>query len=496
MPSDTVYDCQKPVLLLHLLWLKGEVVNYQEFVNGFELTTCIISVRKFPDGGYGDIRIVAGNKPYIDSIENPYNGASAHMLNNKFIPNSPYDKYIPKDLNFEQTVYRCAFQKKPVHTYLKPDRFDCWLNQYIMPVESDDPDIGYCSYTLDITMDVDTEIMTHVSASTASSVLETCIKLRGSSDFKRAINDVMADICKLSGANKCTLLLTDFKEETCSVLAEAVLEGSGETVASYQMQDSFFNIVKTWNDTIAGSNCLILQDKQDMGILRSRNLLWYESLINAGVTSLVLFPLKYNNETLGYIWAINFDESKAAKIKETLELTTYFIASEIANYQLLNRLEVMSSIDLLTGIYNRNAMNNRVDRLIAGTDPMPRSYSVVFADLNGLKKMNDTEGHSAGDRLLKNAAERLRVLFFDSEIYRAGGDEFMIIAVNVPEEDIEERMETMRKDSEDPNNISFAVGGYHENKGGDIRYAMRTADERMYADKDRYYKMFPERKRK
>ena len=471
-------------------------MNYQDFVNGFELTTCIISVRKFPDGGYGDIRIVAGNRPYIDSIENPYNGAAAHMLNNKFIPNSPYEKYIPKDLNFEQTVFRCAFEKKPVHTYLKPDRFECWLNQYIMPVESDDPNIGYCSYTLDITMDVDSEIMTHVSASTASSVLETCIKLRGSNDFKSAIHDVLADICKLSGANKCSLLLTDYKEGTCSVLAEAAREGTAEAEMNYQMQDSFFEIVKTWNDTIAGSNCLILQDKQDMNILKSRNRVWHDSLVDAGVTSLVLFPLNYNNETLGYIWAINFDESKATKIKETLELTTYFIASEIANYQLLNRLKIMSSIDLLTGIYNRNAMNNRVDRLISGTDPMPRSYSVIFADLNGLKKLNDTEGHSAGDKLLRDAAEKLRDIFYDSEIYRAGGDEFMIIAVNIPEELIEERMKKLRKDSEDPNNISFAVGGYYEKHGGDIRFAMRTADERMYVDKERYYNKFPERKRK
>ena len=471
-------------------------MNFQEFVDGFELTTCIISVEKFPNGGYGNIRIVAGNKPYIDSIENPYNSVSAHMLNNKFEPNSPYDKYIPKDLNFEQTCYRCAFEKKPIHTYLRPGRFACWLNQYIMPLDSDDPNIGYCSYTLDITMEADTEIMTHVSASTASSVLETCIKLRGSDDFKKAINDVIADICELSGANKCALLITDFKEETCSVLAEAAREGSGELINNYEEDGSFFDIVKTWNDTIAGSNCLILQDKQDMDILKARNLLWYKSLRDADVNSLVLFPLNYNNETLGYIWAVNFDASKASKIKETLELTTYFIASEIANYQLLKRLEIMSSIDLLTGIYNRNAMNIRVDRYIAGTDPTPRSYSVIFADLNGLKKVNDTEGHSAGDKLLKDAAAKLRDLFYDSDIYRAGGDEFMIIATNISEKTIEERIEKLRKDSENPENISFAVGGYYDDKGGDIRFAMRTADERMYADKERYYKKFPERKRK
>ena len=40
-------------------------MDYQKFVDGFELTTCIISVERFPDGSYGNIRIVAGNKPYI-----------------------------------------------------------------------------------------------------------------------------------------------------------------------------------------------------------------------------------------------------------------------------------------------------------------------------------------------------------------------------------------------------------------------------------------------
>ncbi|MBQ5317136.1 MAG: sensor domain-containing diguanylate cyclase [Oscillospiraceae bacterium] len=470
-------------------------MDYQKFVDGFELTTCIISVERFPDGSYGNIRIVAGNKPYIDSIENPYNGAAAHMLNNKFIPGSPYEKYIPKDLNFEQTCYRCAFLKKPVHTYLKPDRFDCWINQYIMPVESDEPNIGYCSYTLDITMEADTGIMTNLSASTASSVLETCIKLRGQTDFNSAINDVIADICELCAAERCTLLLTDPDEQTCSVLAEANRTGdpSKDTVG---IDGSFYDVVKTWDETIAGSNCLILNDENDMRILRERNPKWHDSLAQAKVHSLVLFPLKNNNKPLGYIWAINFDPSKAQKIKETLELTTYFIASEIANHQLLRQLATLSSMDLLTGIYNRNAMNGRVDRYVSGAEPIPQGYGIIFADLNGLKAMNDTEGHNAGDRLLKNAAAKLKEVFGGCDIYRAGGDEFMIIAENIPESELQARVEKLRKESEDPAGTSFALGLYYDANGGDIREAMRLSDERMYEDKERYYKKFPERKRK
>ena len=470
-------------------------MDYQKFVDGFELTTCIISVEQFPDGSYGNIRIVAGNKPYIDSIENPFNGAAAHMLNNKFIPGSPYEKYIPKDLNFEQTCYRCAILKKPVHTYLKPERFDCWLNQYIMPVESDEPNIGYCSYTLDITMEADSGIMTDLSASTTSSVLETCIKLRGSTDFKSAVNDVIGDICDLCCAERCCLLLIDNEEQTCSVLAEVNRSGITGDIP-IDIDNSFYDIAKTWDDTIAGSNCLIIQSKQDMKILKERNPVWYDSLELVGVDTLVLFPLKHNNRTLGYIWAVNFDPAKAQSIKETLELTTYFIASEIANYQLLGRLAVLSSMDLLTGIYNRNAMNRRVDGFVSGKEPVPQKYGIIFADLNGLKTVNDVEGHIAGDRLLKNAAEKLKEVFGGCDIYRAGGDEFMIIAADIPENELVSRVEKLRWDSEDPKNISFAVGLYHENSGGDMRDAMRISDERMYADKESYYKKFPERKRK
>ena len=471
-------------------------MDYQKFVDGFELTTCIISVEKFDDGSYGNIRIVAGNKPYIDSIENPYNGAAAHMLNNKFIPGSPYEKYIPKDLNFEQTCYRCAFMKKPVHTYLKPERFNCWINQYIMPVESDEPNIGYCSYTLDITMEADTEIMTNLSASTASSVLETCIKLRGTADFKKSINDVISDICDLCGAKMCTLLLVDDDTESCSVLAVANRFEHHIPDHTLVIDDSFYSVAKTWEETIAGSNCLIIQGEQDMKILEERNKLWHDSLKSVHAETLVLFPLRQGDKLLGYIYALNFDPSKAQKIKETLELTTYFIASEIANHQLLKQLATLSAMDLLTGIFNRNAMNGRIDRFVSGKEAVPKDYGIIFADLNGLKTVNDNEGHIAGDTMLKNAAEKLKSTFSDCDIYRAGGDEFMLIAAAVPENELVERIEKLRAEAEDPNVISFALGLYYEHNGGDIRAAMKLADEKMYEDKENYYNKYPERKRK
>ena len=220
------------------------------------------------------------------------------------------------------------------------------------------------------------------------------------------------------------------------------------------------------------------------------------TLEKAGVESLVLFPLVYNDETLGYIWAVNFEVSNADHIKEILEYSTHLIASEIANYQHVNRLRLLGMMDILTDVYNRNAMNNRVNEFVRSPKDLPDRYGVVAADLNGLKTVNDTEGHKAGDALLTAAADILKRLFDGCEIYRAGGDEFMIFALDMPEEKLSEITEKLRADSEDPDNISFAVGMYYDNGSKDICLAMQKADKEMYKDKDRYYQKYPDRRKR
>ncbi len=143
---------------------------------------------------------------------------------------------------------------------------------------------------------------------------------------------------------------------------------------------------------------------------------------------------------MGFIWVREFNTENAVQIKETLELTTFFIASEMSNYLFVNKMEVLSSVDLLTGINNRNTMNNRIDRIVAGKEILAEPYAVIFADLNGLKRVNDTEGHTAAK------------------------------------------------------NVSLSAGVSLSSEEPDILKAMRAADSRMYADKDQYYSEHPELK--
>ena len=457
----------------------------QKFVESFPTMTSILSVEKRADGSIGTIRIEAGNQIYIKSMERKDEDGNS-VFTQTFVPGSNYERYMEKELNFEKFVYQSAILHKPVHAYIRPERFNFCINQFLMPVDVEDDEKGYCVFTLEIQPEEDLDTSTRLSSEISQNVLKACIKLRGSKDFRKTMDEVIEDVRKICDAKSCSVLLTDFKERTCSILTCARRQDMPPLDLDRVFNNEYIYIAESWIETLKGSNCLIIQNDADMEIIRQRNPNWHKTMMSAGVESLVLLPLMHNNEFVGFIWVTNFDTSKVLRIKETLELVTFFIASEVASYKLVQRLRFLSNEDLLTGVNNRNAMNNRVLQFVSG-EVHYRTVSVIFADLNGLKPINDNEGHNAGDALLKSAAEILKQTFSDCEIYRAGGDEFVVVAIDVPKASLEARVEKLREKSKIKGNVSFAIGFYHDENGGDVRKAMREADALMYEDKKENY---------
>ena len=468
-------------------------MDFQAFVDCIDVMTCVISVEMKEDGKYGDIRLVTGNKAYIASIEQVWDGPA--LMSNKFVPNSLYQNYFPQDLNFETVCYRAAVEKVPVHTYVHPERYDFWFDLFLLPLIHEG-NMYYCTYTQQVTQKGDTRKMAQLSESTAAEVLNICLKLHGTSDFKMAMGEVLHEIRNLCKARACTILLVDTKEKSCRVLAEDREDKREEATmrSVVRREPDFYDIVETWEGTIAGSNCLIVKNENDMEYVKKMNPRWYESLKKAGVWSIVLFPLKTGGELLGYIWATNFQAQNTEDIKETLELATYFVTSELANDLLVKQLKILSSIDMLTGVMNRNEMNNRIDRIVVGEDQL-NNLGVVFADLNGLKRVNDDRGHISGDQLLKQAAGVLQEVFPEGSIFRAGGDEFMVIVPDTTEAIMQEKAAIIRKSDLGFGSACFAVGICFIENSKDILKALHISDEQMYADKERFYAEHPELKR-
>ena len=467
-------------------------MDFQTIVDGMSAMSCVVSVERLPEDGCGELRIVTGNKAYIDSIEHPAPGTQ--MLTNRFVPNTLYTNYLTRDMNFEDYCYRAAVKKECLHSYVRPDRMEAWLNMSFIPLAAEDERRSYCIYMMEVNLAADSQKIASVSSDeTASFVLETCIRLRGTNDFKTTMRDVIKGIRGYCDAEHCCILLMNEMERSCSVLGEAFAEGSSLLPMEHYVNNEFYDIAESWTGTIAGSNCLIAKNDRDMEVVKERNPVWYESLRGAGAYNIVLFPLKSRNHLLGFMWCLNFNADRAALIKETLEVTTFILGSELGNYLLMDRLRVLGSKDMLTGVMNRNEMNNVVDHLSRRETGTSKSVGVIFADLNGLKEINDDHGHNAGDQLLRNGAAALGEIFQEKEIFRAGGDEFAVIVTDITEEELNDRIEKIRTASARYPELSFALGGAVEKDSCNVRMALRIADERMYKDKTRYYEDNPEK---
>ncbi|MDO4864569.1 MAG: bifunctional diguanylate cyclase/phosphodiesterase, partial [Ruminococcus sp.] len=410
-------------------------MNFQEFADSFHAPTGILSVRRTADGGYGDIRIVTGNAKYLEPIEHPTMPSAPEMLglpevfhsSVTFVPNSPYERYLPKDVGFEDIIYRAAVRKTPVHTFVHINALNLWFDIFAMPIDFENGDICYCTYTARPSSPAEVGVSSNSSETSSEDVIKTCIKLHSTDDFVSAIEDIIGDIRLLCMADVCTLMLVDTSRDTFDVVATSISENCG--VQRVTKFPNFKDIASSWLDTLESTDCLVIKDKNDLELIRGLNEPWYQNLIDAGVESLIMFPLRYDSEVLGFIWASNFDTTNTMRIKETLELMTFFISSKLSSNKMMERLKRISYTDRLTGIPNRFACDERVDDLIRQGE----RFALVSIDINSFKSVNETMGFEAGNTVLSEIAARWKAIA-DSMlmgtrdyIARIGGDEFALI---------------------------------------------------------------------
>lgn len=455
----------------------------ESFIDNFKQVAAVLSVDMTKEHGNDRIYTEYANEAYKRTVvEDPKD----------FVGHVPYTKYIRRDKNFEDMCIRCVTSGKPVHAYVDAQFYNAWMDIYMMPLQSDEENKKYCLFSYELNSKADADKMSDISADTAVHVLKTCIKLRETDDFHAAMDSIIVDIRQICDASRCVIMLIDSKKRTCSVLCEDYVDHVNELPMSAYTDEHFYDIVETWPRLIAGSNCFIIDSEADMEAAECIAPEWVASLRNAKVSKLVIYPIRSNSENIGYIWANNFDSSKTLSIKEILEVTTFILSAEIANHQMIRQMKILSSTDLLTGVLNRNAMNNRILDNDNGVNIISQPFVIFFVDVNGLKTINDTRGHIAGDNLLKDVATTLKDLFPKHEVYRVGGDEFMVIASGCSLDEYHILEEELLANTERPHRAHYAVGSCYSEETSDIRRAMHLADERMYVNKEAYYKRHPE----
>ena len=350
----------------------------------------------------------------------------------------------------------------------------------------------YCLYIFNFFQNVDSDAMSQHSADVLATVMNISLKLHETQDYHQAMAATVAEIKKFCGAEQCAIYTVDLNSQHCALINENGIQEEILKKMASEMERTPYEVALAWENDLVGSDCLILDN---LSVVQERDPVWYRSLLKHDVKNIILYSFRYNQNLVGFIWAANYDISKKMQIREILELTIYLIAAVISNHQLVDRLKVMSNMDGLTQVNSRNAMNERVENLVSGKDKLPDVMGVVFADLNGLKIVNDVEGHDAGDKLLSKAASLLKIVFGDYEIFRAGGDEFVILCPDITEEKLDKQVIQLRSLMERAPDVSFAIGTAYVSGEYDICRAMQIADEQMYKDKEEYYRLHPEKGR-
>ncbi|MCR4689870.1 MAG: GGDEF domain-containing protein [Lachnospiraceae bacterium] len=464
-------------------------MDYGKLISAFQGTACVLSLRKEPDQNGCDITVVEANNNYL---------ASVRKQREDFVSGKPYTEYVPQDANFEALVHRCIDGHRIAHQYVNAGLYMSWLDIYMLPLEEDSEGNGYCIFSYEMTSDADSDKILDISTRTAYEVLRTCIKLRETDDFGEAIQAIVKDIRVLCESDGCAILLADWEKEVIDFRCFDSAEDDEFTEREEDVffRQEFYRIVNNWSNILAGSNCFIISKEEELKKVEEKDPAWYRSLLISGVRNLVLYPLRVGENLYGYIFATNFNSDKTEFIREVMELNSFILSAEVENYRMHQKLETLSKVDMLTGVLNRNAMNRRIEQLTSIFESEKSGVGVVFADVNGLKQVNDTKGHGEGDAMLRSVSDKLKSVFKGKEIYRAGGDEFLVIVADTTREEFFALFEQIKALSQIEGEPTFALGAEYDDMVPNISKIMQTADKKMYKDKAEYYLSHPKADRR
>ena len=159
----------------------------------------------------------------------------------------------------------------------------------------------------------------------------------------------------------------------------------------------------------------------------------------------------------------------------------WFIHKKIKYVDEANMWHKLAVTDDLTGVYNRNAYNLYIEGNKVKTKNATRW--IILFDIDDFKIINDTKGHLEGDLVLKNVAELLLGVFSSGQyrVFRIGGDEFLVLAENVSEDEIIENLILVKRRCEKNGKIDLSKG-YSLIKDTPKK-AFKYADEMLYVDK-------------
>ena len=331
------------------------------------------------------------------------------------------------------------------------------------------------AFAIDVT-DVEGAWTSRTDMLRSEQIVNECLRIiHGNLDTDQALQEALAYLGSALEADRVYLFETDRHE------IDNTYEWCAPGIPSQQerMRHVPAAPFQPWLDHLAAGENVSLEDLES---IRETLPAIYCQLKPKGIRSLVATPLLYQGRLRGFLGVDNPPTARLSSISAGIRLLTHFFVSVLSRRDLHRRLVQTSYHDQLTGLLNRNAMNEAVEAM-TGSGPL----GVVFCDVTGLKRLNDSQGHRAGDLLLIRAAQLIQGVFSREQVYRVGGDEFLVLCPGATREELEEQTARLRQQAAESGQCDLAVGSVWSSGGEDVEALIERADAQMYLDKYRFY---------
>lgn len=213
--------------------------------------------------------------------------------------------------------------------------------------------------------------------------------------------------------------------------------------------------------------------------------------------NLYFVPLHFRERSLGYFAIVNTDFPMASTMFHSWSIS---VSNTLENFrkllclnEMVQELDKLYSIDSLTGIYNRNGFKRSAQTIFDECVQQHRQVMVMFADMDGLKFINDNFGHKVGDHAIRSIATIIQECCQRGEIAcRFGGDEFFIFGADYTEDDavklrdrIHKELDICNRNFQRPYQLSVSLGACITvpPSGSSIFQLITVADNKMYEEK-------------
>jgi diguanylate cyclase (GGDEF)-like protein len=204
-------------------------------------------------------------------------------------------------------------------------------------------------------------------------------------------------------------------------------------------------------------------------------------------------PAIMSGTIVGLIAVANSENPYLERDLKAVERLAGLYAVAVQRTRTEDALREMSLVDELTRVYNRRGFLTLAEQQIKVAHRTKKDMSLFYADLDNLKRINDTFGHEEGDAALIEAVALLRDAFRDSDIIaRLGGDEFVVLAIDVGEGTVASLSRRLREKLQARNarpdvayalSFSMGISRYDPDRPCSLQELIAVADRRMYEEK-------------